>query len=153
MSDCPFLALAALFGNMDEEGALHEACHAVTLGIRAPFDPGTPMHIGQALDWSRWPGPTEWQADWNEVITCSAEIRAMLMLGWDLEDEARGAGPDGAPIITRLARSVLGGNVTRMNDEMAESMVERMVWTEASYRRARAAIDAARATVESWPSE
>jgi hypothetical protein len=112
------------------EHALHELCHAATLGLPFDrFDGFLTKSVGdKLLDMRSLP------SDWNEIWTCAAELRAAALLGWDVW----------------TARAILGGNVLVMSPRSAERLITERVWTERAYAYACTAIRGASVAVAAF---
>jgi hypothetical protein len=116
----------------NREHALHELCHASTLGLDfAAQDGFLTSSVSKAL--LRF-GPLG--ADWNEIWTCAAELRGAELLGWDV----------GGP------RTLLDGNVDVIGEKRALVLIEARVGTDRAYRYAvRAVLGAFRLGFPDWP--
>lgn len=129
MSDLPILHLmrTGMFDIVnDEEHALHELCHAAILAV--PRAGSNALSSISSLVSDAIRGLSPHRGDWNEILTCAAEIRAAMLLGWEPLD----------------AELILGGNVYGdMSESYAVKKIQDLVWTEASYRRARKALQLA----------
>ena len=111
----------------NEEHALHELCHAAILGVT--WEGGaSPPHLSYLVSNAIEDMDSLGARDWNEILTCASEIRAAMILGWEPLD----------------AELILDGNVYGgMSESCAIKKIESLVWTEASYIRARKALQLA----------
>lgn len=129
----------------DPEHVLHEICHAVILGAKAPFVGNLTAWVAEKLkiSWFCLNDKTLRRADWQEILTCAAELRAVELLGWDSDPKSE--------LGRKLTVSgVLNANVNLIEEATAERLIARLVDTEASYRRARQALDFAVVTAERY---
>jgi hypothetical protein len=121
--------LPTIIPGYDVEHALHELCHAATLGLA--FDSKDGFVTNSVSDAIL--GMRTTAADWNEVWTIAAELRAAALLGWDVGS----------------AMDLLAGNVS-MSSSRALLLISERVWTERAYGYACAAILGAEVAVAAF---
>lgn len=125
-------SLPTIVPGSDAEHALHELCHAATLRLDFDSQGGfLTRSVSETLQ-----GMNSLAADWNEIWTCAAELRAAALLGWDIGS----------------ANDVLGGNIDKMAYGRALRLIAERVWTERAYRYACSAILGAEVAVSAFGS-
>lgn len=112
------------------EHALHELCHAATLGLDFGAEDGFVTRSVSRTMASMSPRA----ADWNEIWTCAAELRAAELLGLSVGS----------------ARFVVGYNVQAMSTSKAVSLIRARIDSEAAYGHARRAILGARVAIQAF---
>lgn len=128
-----YIASSGWIAYCDEEHILHELAHATLLNLSLAEERMSEC-IAERVGWM-----TTRAADWHEVLTCAAELRAAELLGLN--------GIDYTPT------AVLGGNTVAMPERIAERRIAELVETETTYRRACRVVETIPAALElakSW---